>query len=385
MKLFNRKSKGEAAPAEIRYAIRNQADGATEIDIFGEIDSFWGYSVRQLAYDLYGRQDAPLTVRINSPGGMATEGFAIADLLRAHSGPVTTRGIGLVASIASVILLAGDRVELSENAFLMIHRPWAGMFGGDAEDLRKQADLLDKVEGQLADLYTNAISSRGRLIDDSQETTRAQVLEWMRAETWFTAAEALDNGFIDAITGAEDFAQDSEQASQQLEAVALYDHVPAQLRAHYQQKITDMAEDKATKKGLLAQLRALLVEVEEEPETATAEETPEESPAIDLDAARAALEAAGYTLTGPDDIDDEDDEEEKAVTEPDTEEADLAVLVNSLRDEIAQIRAQNRRKAGAPSGGSATAGEKKPKGNPVREKAFNAFAGTLLKYARENA
>lgn len=384
MKLFNRKSKGEAAPDEIRYAIRNQADGV-EIDIFGEIDAFWGYSVRQLAYDLYGRQDAPLTVRINSPGGMATEGFAIADLLRAHSGPVTTRGIGLVASIASVILLAGDRVELSENAFLMIHRPWAGMFGGDAEDLRKQADLLDKVEGQLADLYTSAISSRGRLIDDSQETTRAQVLEWMRAETWFTAAEALENGFIDAITGAEDFAQDSEQASQQLKAVALYDHVPAQLRAHYQQKITDMAEDKATKKGLLAQLRALLVEVEEEPETATAEETPEESTAIDLEAARAALEAAGYTLTGPDDVEDGDEETETVdEAETETEEAELAAIVASMRDEIRALRNQAKRKAGAPSGGAET-GNKKSKGNPAREKAFNAFAGTLLKYARENA
>jgi hypothetical protein len=98
----------------------------------------------------------------------------------------------VAASIASVIALAGDEIRMQDNSFFMIHDPWSFAMG-NAADMRKTADLLDKVGNTIVREYAKA-----------SKQDEEKIREWMSNETWFDANEALDAGFVDVIDGAED-------------------------------------------------------------------------------------------------------------------------------------------------------------------------------------
>jgi hypothetical protein len=102
---------------------------------------------------------------------------------------VTVYVDGLAASIASVIAMAGDRVIMPKNALMMVHNPW-GLAIGDAEDLRKEAEILDTIKETIVSAY-----------QDKTGLERDDIIELMEAETWLTAQDALDWGFIDEIEG----------------------------------------------------------------------------------------------------------------------------------------------------------------------------------------
>lgn len=163
------------------------------IYIYGIIDSMQDADANQYGYinlssvknqlDNQGDYDH-LFVHIHSEGGVVTEGFAIHDFIRSQGKPVTTIIDGMCASIATVILLAGDTRIGTENAKPFIHNPW-GMAGGDKEELRKYADELETIEEDIADFYAAKTN-----------LTKEKALEYMRNETYFTAAEALSNGFL---------------------------------------------------------------------------------------------------------------------------------------------------------------------------------------------
>lgn len=127
-----------------------------------------------------------LAVRINSGGGSVFEGLAIYNAIK-RRGQVTIQIDGLAASIASLIAMAGSRVEMASNALIMIHNPWSGG-SGDSAELRKQADLLDKAKGSMLEAYS---SRTGK--------TPEEISRIMDDETWFTAQEALEHKLIDAI------------------------------------------------------------------------------------------------------------------------------------------------------------------------------------------
>ena len=93
-----------------------------------------------------------INVRINSPGGNVFDGVAIANAIKSHPAKTVVYIDGIAASIASIIALAGDEVVMAENAFFMFHEAWSITIGS-AEDLRKEADLLDKIDGVLAQTY----------------------------------------------------------------------------------------------------------------------------------------------------------------------------------------------------------------------------------------
>ncbi len=132
---------------------------------------------------------------INSGGGDVLEGFAIYNAIKAFKGSVTME-IDFAASMASVIAMAGTRVIMKESSsIMMIHRPW-GMSGGNSEDLRRQADTLDKMEVMLIDLY---VSKSGM--------DRDILSQLLADETYLDAAEALSYGLIDEVeSGKQDFA-----------------------------------------------------------------------------------------------------------------------------------------------------------------------------------
>jgi ATP-dependent Clp endopeptidase proteolytic subunit ClpP len=171
------------------YALSARAEvRQTEISIFDEI-GYYGVSAKQFIGDLKRvPADHEIVLKIHSPGGEVFDGNAIFNALKRHPGGVTVQIEGLAASMATVISLAGAPVKMAANGFYMIHNPW-GVAMGDAEEMRDQAALLEKIrEGMIA-----AYASKS-----GQEPE--QIAAWMDAETWFTAEEAQAAGFVDQIT-----------------------------------------------------------------------------------------------------------------------------------------------------------------------------------------
>ena len=173
------------------------------IHIEGEISSNWG----EIVSDLSAANDA--IIYVNSGGGSVTEGFAMADAIRRHAqnNKVEIIGTGIVASIATMILLAaskGNR-KMTANSFFMIHNPSVHL-AGEASNLRQMADTLDAMKVRLSENYLAAIKSNDKLINESEEDTRTQIAKWMDSEKWFSASEALQVGLIDEVIEAADYA-----------------------------------------------------------------------------------------------------------------------------------------------------------------------------------
>lgn len=167
------------------YEIKAGPDVA-EVLIFDEI-GFWGVTAGDFARDLQQITAPSILLRLNSPGGDVFDGLAIYNALRQHKAKVTAQIEGLAASIASIIALAADQVTAAKSSFLMIHNPWSIVLG-DAAEMREMADILDKVTGTLADVYKSKSGASAK-----------QVADWMNAETWFTAEEAVAAKFVDAL------------------------------------------------------------------------------------------------------------------------------------------------------------------------------------------
>jgi len=179
------------------YEIKNKADKA-EVWIYEEIgEDFWtggGVTAKNFQKELSAIKAGQIDLHINSPGGAVFDGITIYNLLKQHPANVTTYIDGIAASIASVIALAGDKIVMAENALYMIHNP-SGMVMGTAKDMRTFADTLDKVGGTMVTAYA------GKTGKDA-DTIKAL----LDAETWFTADEAKEMGFVDEISGEMDMA-----------------------------------------------------------------------------------------------------------------------------------------------------------------------------------
>lgn len=179
------------------YEIKSKADKA-EIWIYEMIgQDFWsgdGITAKDFQQDLSKIKASQIDLHINSPGGDVFDGNTIYNLIKQHHAKVTTYIDGLAASIASVIALAGDKVYMAENALFMIHNPW-GFAMGDATDMRKMADTLDKVRDSTSRVYMNKSGK-----------DEVEINTMLEAETWMTADEALEAGFVDEISGKMDMA-----------------------------------------------------------------------------------------------------------------------------------------------------------------------------------
>lgn len=170
------------------YSIKAKANDTAEISIYDEI-GYWGITAKSFSKDLkaLGNNLKQINLHIHSPGGDVFDGIAIYNLLKNHPANVTVYIDGLAASMASVIAMAGNEVIMPENAMMMIHKPW-GIQGGDAEDMRKYADLLDKVENTLIPAYA---SKTGK--------TPEELAEMLSAETWLNGKECVEQGFADKL------------------------------------------------------------------------------------------------------------------------------------------------------------------------------------------
>lgn len=166
------------------------APNAAEISIYDEI-GMWGVTAKQFISDLKALGDVKdITVSINSLGGSVFDGLTIYNALRASGANVTVKIMGIAASIASIIAMAGKKIVMPENSFMMIHNPLNGIYG-NADDMREMADILDKVGSSLVATY---VARTGK----SEE----EVKVLMDAETYMTAAEAKELGFCDEVIPA---------------------------------------------------------------------------------------------------------------------------------------------------------------------------------------
>lgn len=154
-----------------------------------------------------------IDVYINSPGGSVFEGMTIYDTLKSHPAPVNVYVQGLAASIASVIAMAGDTIQIGAGGFFMVHDAWS-IVQGNSNDLRNEALLLDKINLSIANLVAQRTGNDVNTVS-----------KWMANETWFTAQEAVDAGFANRISGSADATEDVANRCRELQ----YRNIPAAL------------------------------------------------------------------------------------------------------------------------------------------------------------
>ena len=169
------------------YSIKAAADGksAAEVYIFDYI-GYWDISARSFIDELKAIDSDQIDLHINSPGGSVFDGVAIQNSIKHHKANVTVYIDGIAGSIASIIALSGDQIYIAENAYVMIHNP-SSIVWGEAQDMLKEAEVLDKLADGLAGDYA-------RQMDITADEARAL----MDAETWYLGQEAVDAGYADS-------------------------------------------------------------------------------------------------------------------------------------------------------------------------------------------
>jgi ATP-dependent Clp endopeptidase proteolytic subunit ClpP len=173
-------------------AVRIESKGSeTELLLYGVIGmDFWtgdGITSKDVAEQLQQAGDKSLRVRINSPGGDVFEGLGIYTALSQYAGDVAVQIDSLAASAAAVVAMAGDTIEIAPAALMMIHDAW-GLLVGNAQDAREFADVLDKIDTQIAGTFAG---QTGKSAEDIRKA--------MDAESWYTAEEAVAFGLADGI------------------------------------------------------------------------------------------------------------------------------------------------------------------------------------------
>ena len=171
------------------YNLKAAADKTPVLSIFDDIGAY-GVSAKSFLNDLRTVTTDEVDVEINSPGGDVFAGLAIYNGLRASGKKINVKVLGLAASAASLVAMAGDTIEMPENAFMMIHNPWGFAMGG-ADEMRNTADVLDKIGTGLVSTYAKRTGK-----------TDQEITALLDAETWMTAQEAVDAGFATSVTAA---------------------------------------------------------------------------------------------------------------------------------------------------------------------------------------
>lgn len=167
-----------------------ETDGGLRLGLYGEVGlDITTAGVTRALREADGR---PITISVDSYGGDALQGIAIHNILARYPGAKRAVVEGVAASAASLFPLAADERIMPSNAFVMIHNAWGGAIGS-ADDMREQADLLERISAAYRKTYANATA----LTDD-------EVQELMRAETWLDGEQSILAGFATQVTEAKD-------------------------------------------------------------------------------------------------------------------------------------------------------------------------------------
>lgn len=180
-------------------AVTTSDNVITMFDVIGE--DFWsggGITAKKVTAQIRAIGDRPVEIQINSPGGDMFEGIAIYNVLREHSQPITVKIMGMAASAASIIAMAGDTIEIGAASFVMIHNCWV-MAIGNRHDMRETSEWLEPFDQAMVDLYA------ARTSQDVKD-----VAKWMDAETYMSGSQAIERGFADALLAADTIVVDDD-------------------------------------------------------------------------------------------------------------------------------------------------------------------------------
>lgn len=180
--LASNRGKGEfKSDASTIYLYDAIVDSEIEAELLG------GVSPKAFIKELNAMSTPVINLRINSPGGSVFAARAMEQAIREHPSKVIAHIDGCSASAASFMMLAADEIVASPGAMIMVHKAWTMAFG-NSDDLLDTADLLEKVDSTLVQTYASRTKQ-----------SPEQINEWMAAETWFTADEALSAGLVDKV------------------------------------------------------------------------------------------------------------------------------------------------------------------------------------------
>lgn len=171
----------------------------TMFDLIGE--DYWsggGITAKTVTAQLRAIGDKPIEVQINSPGGDMFEGIAIYNVLREHSQPITVKVMGMAASAASIIAMAGDEVQIGTASFIMIHNCWV-MAIGNRHDMAETAAFLEPFDAAMVDVYAARTGQNPK-----------DIAKWMDAETFMSGTQAIERGFADTTLAADQIKTDEK-------------------------------------------------------------------------------------------------------------------------------------------------------------------------------
>jgi ATP-dependent Clp protease, protease subunit len=198
----NQKYNEQLANIPHNFAVTHDEEaGVSELTIYGDIgESWWWESTSATDVDkaLKAAGNNDLVIHLNSPGGSAFDGIAIYNRLKAHKGKVTIHVDGWACSAASVIAMAADELVMGAGAMMMIHEASTIVWGSKTL-MRKEADMLEKLEDGIIDIYMTRATIE-----------REEIRNMVNEETWFSANEAVEMGF--ATTTATTVEGDDELA-----------------------------------------------------------------------------------------------------------------------------------------------------------------------------
>lgn len=202
--------------AALRAAGEDDDNVITILDVIGE--DFWtggGVTAKRINAALRKIGARAVTVLINSPGGDFFEGIAILNMLLEHPQKVTVKVLGLAASAASVIAMAGDEILVAKTGFLMVHNAW-GLVLGDRHDMRKIAEDMESFDGAMSGLFA-----------DRAGVKTETAAKWMDDETWFNGAEAIEAGLADGLLPSSEIGEGAAAQAAQLTALRQVDNALA--------------------------------------------------------------------------------------------------------------------------------------------------------------
>lgn len=175
--------------------VRAVESGDNVITMFEPIgEDYWtgsGVTAKKVTAQLRAIGDRPVEVQINSAGGDMFEGIAVFNVLREHPQDITVKVMGMAASAASIIAMAGDSVEIGVASFLMIHNCWVVAMG-NRHDLAETAAWLEPFDQAMTDVYAQRTAQEA-----------GAIAKWMDAETYMSGATAIERGFADSLLGAD--------------------------------------------------------------------------------------------------------------------------------------------------------------------------------------
>jgi len=196
------------------FAAKTVEAGTQVVELYDEI-GYWGVTAKDFR-DQLKTVTGDFTLRINSPGGDVFDGIAMFNDILAHPGKVKVEISGIAASIASVIAMAGDTIEIAPNAFFMIHNAWTFAYG-NRHDMESTAEILGQIDEAIARTYV------GR----SKVGIRS-VREMMDDETWMGSAAAIDKGFADTLMSVD--APETVETQARFDLTGVFAKVPEALR-----------------------------------------------------------------------------------------------------------------------------------------------------------